>query len=127
MSHLLEELDCSVTPIGALGLRRWRDPGPGLDVFEIIRGDEFPMTCHFTASKVALGRLGVAACHGAGRDIVVGGLGPGHTAQAVLDRAAVRSLPVVEFLAPVSVHNPLADRPFTQTAYLARNGGGAGA
>jgi len=101
MSHLFEELDYSVTPIGALSLRRRRDLRLGVDVFEIMFGDEFLMTSHFTASEVALGRLGVAACHGAGLDVVVGGLGLGYTAQAVLDHAAVRELLVVEFLAPV--------------------------
>ncbi|MBW6507564.1 MAG: hypothetical protein K0B00_12545 [Rhodobacteraceae bacterium] len=101
MSHLFEELDYAVTPIGALSLRRRRDLRLGVDVFEIKLGDEFLMTSHFTASEVALGRLGVAACHGGALDVVVGGLGLGYTAQAVLEHAAVHELLVVEFLAPV--------------------------
>ena len=56
--------------------------------FEIMLGDEFLMTSAFTASEVALGRLGVAACEGgAALDVVVGGLGLGYTAQAVLEHA----------------------------------------
>lgn len=101
MSHLFEELDYSITPIGALSLRRRRDLRLGVDVFEIKLGDEFLMTSHFTASEIALGRLGLAACHGAALDVVVGGLGLGYTAQAVLEHAGVSELLVVEFLKPV--------------------------
>lgn len=101
MSHLFEELDYSITPIGALSLRRRRDLRLGVDVFEIMLGEEFLMTSHFTASEVALGRLGVAACQGAPLDVVVGGLGLGYTAQAVLEHENVGELEVVEFLAPV--------------------------
>ncbi|MCC5968499.1 MAG: spermidine synthase [Pararhodobacter sp.] len=98
---MFEELDYCVTPIGALSLRRRRDLRLGVDVFEIKLGDEFLMTSYFTASEVALGRLGVAACDGTALDVVVGGLGLGYTAQAVLEHGAVSELLVVEFLGPV--------------------------
>ena len=101
MSRLFEELDYAITPIGALSLRRRRDLRLGFDVFEIMLGDEFLMTSAFTASEVALGRLGVAACDGASLDVVVGGLGLGYTAQAVLEHEGVQELLVVEYLAPV--------------------------
>lgn len=101
MSQLFEELDYCVTPIGALSLRRRRDLRLGVDVYEIKLGNEFLMTSFFTASELALARLGVAACHGTSLDVVVGGLGLGYTAQAVLDYASVSELVVVEFLNPV--------------------------
>lgn len=101
MSALFEELDYCPTPIGALSLRRRRDLRLGVDVWEIMLGQDFLMTSHFTASEIALGRLGVRACRGDALDIAVGGLGLGYTAQAVLDEGAVANLVVVEYLAPV--------------------------
>jgi len=102
MSALFEELDYCPTPIGALTLRRRRDLKLDVDVFEIKLGDESLMSSLFTASEIALARLGLAALAGDGPfDVVVGGLGLGYTAQAVLESAAVRSLIVVDALAPV--------------------------
>ena len=101
MSDLFEELDYCPTPIGALSLRRRRDLRLGVDVFEIMLGQDFLMTSHFTASEVALGQLGVGACAGQAREVVVGGLGLGYTAQAVLAEATVSQLLVVEYLEPV--------------------------
>lgn len=101
MSHLFEELDYCPTPIGALSLRRRRDLRLDVDVWEIMLGQEFLMTSHFTASEVALGRLGVEACASVKLDVVVGGLGLGYTAEAVLAETKVANLLVVEYLAPV--------------------------
>ena len=101
MSAYFEELDYCPTPIGALSLRRRRDLRLGADVWEIMLGQDYLMTSYFTASEVALGRLGVAACIGDSLDIVVGGLGLGYTAGAVLEEARVTDLVVVEYLAPV--------------------------
>ncbi|MGI3213325.1 hypothetical protein ACROSR_19765 [Roseovarius tibetensis] len=101
MSHLFEELDYCPTPIGALSLRRRRDLRLGVDVWEIMLGQEFLMTSYFTASEVALGQLGVAACTGDALDVVVGGLGLGYTAETVLAETRVANLLVVEYLAPV--------------------------
>lgn len=101
MSALFEELDYCPTPIGALSLRRRRDLRLGVDVWEIMLGQDFLMTSHFTASEVALGRLGVAACAGDRLDVVVGGLGLGYTAEAVLADPRVADLRVIEYLAPV--------------------------
>ncbi|MFN4282386.1 MAG: spermidine synthase [Alphaproteobacteria bacterium] len=98
MSLLFEELDYRPTPIGALSLRRRRELALGVDVFEIKLGDEFLMSSLFTASEIALARLGLAAVRGEGLDIVVGGLGLGYTAQAVLEDERVGSLIVVEML-----------------------------
>lgn len=101
MSALFEELDYCPTPIGALSLRRRRDLRLGVDVWEIMLGEKFLMTSHFTVSEVALGQLGVRACRGEALDVVVGGLGLGYTAEAVLAEGSVADLIVVEYLAPV--------------------------
>ena len=101
MSPLFEELDYRVTPIGALSLRRRRDLQLGVDVLEIKLGDEFLMTSYFTASEIALATLGLAACDGAQLEVLVGGLGLGYTAQAVLAEPRLASLTVIEMLEPV--------------------------
>ena len=98
MSLYFAELDYRLTPIGALSLRRRRELSLGVDVFEIKLGDEYLMSSLFTASEIALARLGLAELSRPGLDVVVGGLGLGYTAQAVLAHAAVKSLLVVEAL-----------------------------
>lgn len=98
MSAAFEELDYRATPIGDLSLRRRREPRLGVDVFEIKLGEDFLMSSLFTASEIALARLGIAALPGDGLEIAVGGLGLGYTAQAVLEHEAVGALIVVEFL-----------------------------
>lgn len=101
MSLMFEELDYRPTPIGAISLRRRRELTLGVDVFEIKLDDEFLMSSLFTVSEIALARLGLVALAGDGLDIVVGGLGLGYTAQAVLEHEAVGSLIVVEMLEAV--------------------------
>jgi len=98
MSLYFEELDYRSTPIGALSLRRRRELSLGVDVFEIKLGDEYLMSSLFTASEIALARLGLAELSGADLDVVVGGLGLGYTAQAVLEHEAVKSIVIVEAL-----------------------------
>jgi len=94
----LEELDYRQTPLGALSLRRRREPKLDVDVFEIMLGDEHLMSSLFTVSEIALARLGIAALDGKSLDVVVGGLGLGFTAHAVLEDSNVASLLVVEAL-----------------------------
>jgi spermidine synthase len=106
MSANFEELDFRPTPIGVLSLRRRRQLSTGIDIYEIKLGDEFLMSSLFTAAEIALARLGLAALDPARLargdfDVVVGGLGLGYTAQAVLAHDAVRSLIVVDALAEV--------------------------
>jgi spermidine synthase len=101
MSLHFEELDYRVTPIGALSLRRRRELTTGVDIFEIILDDEHLMSSLFTASEIALARLGLAQLSGSELDVVVGGLGLGYTAQAVLEHDTVKSLIVVEMLEAV--------------------------
>src|SRR5262249_11855060 len=92
MTFDFEELDYRPTPIGALSLRRRRELKLGVDVFEIKLGDEFLMSSLFTASEIALARLGLAELSEHGLDVVVGGLGLGYTAKAVLEHQKVASL-----------------------------------
>jgi spermidine synthase len=101
MSLYFEELDFRPTPIGALSLRRRRELSLGVDVYEIKLDDEFLMSSLFTASEIALARLGLGELSGSDLDVVVGGLGLGYTAQAVLEHARVRSLVVVEAFSEV--------------------------
>jgi spermidine synthase len=96
-----EELDYRPTPLGALSLRRRRDPAGGEDVFEVKLGEAFLMSSRFTTSEIALARLGLAATPGQDLAVVVGGLGLGYTAAAVLEEARVAELVVVELFASV--------------------------
>lgn len=94
-----DEIDYRPTPLGELVLRRRREPRLGnREVYEIKLGDEFLMSSLFTDGEVALAELGVAAAEGGDLDVVVGGLGLGYTASAVLKHESVRSLIVVEFM-----------------------------
>jgi spermidine synthase len=101
MSVYFEELDFRPTAMGVLSLRRRRQLSSGIDVFEIKLGDEFLMSSLFTVAEIALAQLGLAALERTELDVVVGGLGLGYTAQAVLEDARVRSLIVIDALAEV--------------------------
>src|SRR3979409_2460608 len=87
--------------MGVLSPRRRRQLSSGIDVYEIKLGDEFLMSSLFTVAEIALARLGLAALERTDLDVVVGGLGLGYTAQAVLEDTRVRSLIVVDALAEV--------------------------
>jgi spermidine synthase len=101
MSVNFEELDFRPTAMGVLSLRRRRHLTSGLDIYEIKLGDEFLMSSQFTVAEIELARLGLAALDRTDLDVVVGGLGLGYTALAVLENSAVRSLVVVDALAEV--------------------------
>lgn len=104
MSRLFEELDYQDTPIGPISLRRRRQLSLGIDIFEIILGEEHLMSSLFTASEIALAKLGLAELAGtknASLDIVVGGLGLGYTAAAALEDPRIKDLLVIELLQPV--------------------------
>jgi spermidine synthase len=106
VSARFQELDWRRTPLGELALRRRWYPSVGRDVYEIKLNDEYLMSSLFTVAEVELGRLALAelpaaGLPSAGLDVVVGGLGLGCTAQAVLERADVRSLVVVDALSEV--------------------------
>ena len=91
-----EELDYCPTPLGALSLRRRMQLPVGVEVFEVKLDEAFLMSSLFTQGEIALARLGLAGLGDGPLDVVVGGLGLGYTAQAVLEHAAVHSVVVVE-------------------------------
>jgi len=97
-----EELDYQRTALGELILQRRRalDLG-GREVFEVKLNGEYLMTSLFHEGEEALTHLGLAELSGDGWDVVVGGLGLGYTAAAVLGYSQVSRLTVVEALAPV--------------------------
>ncbi|MDT4992468.1 MAG: hypothetical protein QOH97_2360 [Actinoplanes sp.] len=95
------ELAWSATAIGEISLRRRLDPTTNTQVYEVKLGDEYLMSSLFTVAEEELARLGLAALSGTPCDVVVGGLGLGYTARTVLEDDRVRSLVVVEALAPV--------------------------
>ena len=101
MSARFEELDWRRTPIGEISLRRRREPTLGIDVHEVRLDEDFLMSSLFTVAEVALADLGLAAAAGDQLDVVVGGLGLGYTARAVLADPRVRTLDVVEALPEV--------------------------
>jgi spermidine synthase len=96
-----EELDYRRTPLGELILRRRTELSLGVEVYEVKLGEAFLMSSLFTEGEVALARLALASLGDGPLDVVVGGLGLGYTARAVLEHRAVRSLLVVEALPDV--------------------------
>jgi spermidine synthase len=95
------ELDWAPTRIGEVSLRRRLEPTTQTEVYEVKLGDEYLMSSLFTVAEEELARLALAALPNAPCDVVVGGLGLGYTARTVLTDDRVRSLIVVEALAPV--------------------------
>lgn len=115
MSRLFAELDRRMTPMGEVVLRRRLEPSLQVDVYEVKLGDEYLMSSLFTVSETELARLGLARANGDALDVVVGGLGLGYTARAVLDDPRVRRLDVIEALdAVIDWHHrhlvPLGER-----------------
>lgn len=102
MSLIFQELDNQKTSLGEISLRRRRLPAMGdRDIYEVKLGDEFLMSSLFVEGELALARLGLEALSGENLSVIVGGLGLGYTAAAVLESERVASLGVVEFLQPV--------------------------
>ena len=102
MTFDFEELDYQKTPLGEISLRRRAEPRlEGMILYEVKLGDEFLMSSLFTESEIQLAKLGLAALDGNELDIVVGGLGLGYTAVAVLENPSVRSLMVIDVMQPV--------------------------
>ena len=101
-SKTFQELDHQSTPIGDITLRRRRYPATGdRDIYEVKLGEEFLMSSLFVAAEEALADLGIAAAVGEELNVVVGGLGLGHTAHAALQSSRVAQLRVIEYLPPV--------------------------
>ena len=101
MTPDFEELAYRLTPMGELSLRRRTQVPLGIEVYEVKLGDEFLMSSLFTVGEIALAELALGELGRGPLDVVVGGLGLGYTARAVLHSPAVRSLLVVEALPDV--------------------------
>lgn len=102
MTFDFEELDFQKTPLGEISLRRRAEPRlAGRILYEVKLGEEFLMSSLFTEAEIQLAKLGLAALEGKAFDVVVGGLGLGYTAAAVLENASIASLAVIEVMAPV--------------------------
>lgn len=102
MSIVFEELDFQQTSLGDISLRRRSEPRlAGKILYEVKLGDEFLMSSLFTDAEIQLAKIGLARLHGEKLDIVVGGLGLGYTAVAVLEDQRVNTLDVIEVMAPV--------------------------
>jgi len=101
VSASFEELDWRPTPLGEISLRRRLEPTLRIDVYEVKLDDEFLMSSLFTAGEIALADISLASTSRADLDVVVGGLGLGYTAHAVLRHPRVRSLQVIEVLGEV--------------------------
>jgi spermidine synthase len=101
VSRIFEELDRRPTPMGEISLRRRLEPTLQVDVYEVILGEEHLMSSLFTVAEIDLARLALREVPGSALDVVVGGLGLGYTARAVLEDPRVRSLHVVEALPEV--------------------------
>jgi len=82
-------------------LRRRRELALDLDIFEVKLGEHHLMSSLFTASEIALAEQGIAEAGGGPLDVIVGGLGLGYTAQAVLACDNIRTLAVIELMQPV--------------------------
>jgi len=99
-----EELDYQETPLGALTLRRRRLRSlDNLEVYEIILGTGYLMSSLFTTVEIALAdlALGRLSADRKNLSVVVGGLGLGYTAKAVLTDDRIEALLVVEALPEV--------------------------
>ena len=110
------ELDYQETPLGAMSLRRRSEPRlDGKVVYEVKLGEEFLMSSLFVEAEDALAAIALQSLDAEELDVVVGGLGLGYTAAKALENEAVRSLLVIETMAPViSWHRlglvPLGDK-----------------
>jgi len=97
-----EELAFHRTAIGELVLRRRSVPGlGGEEIYEVRLDDELLMSSLLFDSERALADLAISEAEGADLDVLVGGLGLGHTAAAALGNDRVRTLTVVELLPEV--------------------------
>lgn len=102
MSLLFEQIDTQDTPMGELTLRRRRIPAFGdTDIYEVKLGDDYLMSSMFVDAEVALADLGLQELQGHNLSVVVGGLGLGYTAAAVLRDERVGELLVVDALEQV--------------------------
>lgn len=101
MVTTIEELAFHKTRLGDLTLRRRPEPFlRNSDIFEVKLGDEFLMSSLFVEGERELANLGLAGL-GTDLSVVVGGLGLGYTAEAVLEHANVSELIVIDIFPEV--------------------------
>jgi len=99
---LPEYLAAEESPLGLVCLRRRAIAGDSEQVAtEITLDHQFLMSSANTASERALADRAIALHGGEDLSVLVGGLGLGYTAHAVLASPRVARLEVVEYLAPV--------------------------
>ncbi|MEM7408746.1 MAG: spermidine synthase [Myxococcota bacterium] len=98
----IEYLESEESSLGIVCLRK-REllSRPGMVVHELTLDHHYLMSTCNTASERALASRSIETHGGRDLDVLVGGLGLGYTAAAVLESPAVRHLEVVEFLSPV--------------------------
>ena len=97
----INELAYHQTPLGDLTLRRRTETLlRNKEIFEVKLGDEYLMSSLFTEGERELANLGLAELQGE-FDVVVGGLGLGYTAAAVLENKNVRFLLVIDLFQEV--------------------------
>ena len=92
-----EKIEYQPTPIGLISLHRRHDFQHKTDMLEITLNDEHLMSNLFTTLEIAFATLGLAYHreqndNGRQLDVVIGGLGLGYTANAVLCDNSVVSL-----------------------------------
>ena len=110
------EIDYQETPLGAISLRRRSEPKLGGKIlYEVKLGEEFLMSSLFVEAEQELAALALQSLDSEKLDVVVGGLGLGYSAAKALENETVRSLLVIETMAPViSWHRlglvPLGDK-----------------
>ncbi|WP_249702339.1 hypothetical protein [Altererythrobacter sp. KTW20L] len=98
---MFEEIAWEQTPIGELILRRRRLQADGEDIWEIKLNDGYLMSSQFVDGEIALAEMALALAGGDALDVVVGGLGLGYTAEAVLRDPRVGQLVVIELIPEV--------------------------
>lgn len=102
MTRQFEELDYRATPLGELVLQRRKVLSlDGAVAYEVKLNGDYLMSSLFHVAEAELARLALDRLHGSGWDVVVGGLGLGYTAAAVLAFHQVEHVRVVEMLEPV--------------------------
>jgi spermidine synthase len=102
MKAFIEELDYQRTPLGELVLRRRKSPSlEGAVVYEVKLDNEMLMSSSVNFSEKALADFAIRSYTNERCDVLLGGLGLGYTAEAVLQYPQVDRLDVVELLTPV--------------------------
>ncbi len=100
------DIDAEDTPLGRLTLRRYRAEG-GVEGYEIAIDGHFLMASHGAHSERLMARLAHRRLARPARrlQVLVGGLGAGHTLRAALDLPGVRRVVVAEIGARVASWN----------------------